>query len=78
MRIFIHAKDASQKGYHKFLIRTVDTDVVILAVGAMRHLQLEEIWILFGVEKKQDSSQSMNYAPLLDRQSTLSYHCFMH
>ena len=34
------------------MIRTVDTDVIVLAVNAMSQLQLEEMWILFGVGKK--------------------------
>ena len=29
-RIFVHAKDASMKGYRNVLVRTVDTDVVVL------------------------------------------------
>ena len=51
-RIFVHAKDISQKGHRKIMIRTVDTDVVVLAVSAMNQLELEEMWILFGVGKK--------------------------
>lgn len=52
-RIFIHIKDASIKGYTKIMIRTVDTDVVVLAVYAMQQIhRLTEMWILFGVGKK--------------------------
>ena len=52
-RIFIHVRDAAIKGYSKILLRTVDTDVVVLAVYAMQEIrELTEMWILFGVGKK--------------------------
>ena len=48
-RIFIHVKHASAKGLKKVLIRTVDTDVVVLAIAYARKLELQELWIAFGV-----------------------------
>jgi hypothetical protein len=36
--IFVHAAHASNCGYNKLMIRTVDTDVVVLAVAAVRNL----------------------------------------
>ena len=33
------------------MIRTVDTDVVVLAIRAMNDIELNEMWILFGVGK---------------------------
>ena len=51
-RIFVHAKDIYQKGMKKIMIRTVDTDVVVLAVYAMNELIFDEMWIHFGVGKK--------------------------
>ena len=52
-RIFIHVRDAAIKGYSKILLRTVDTDVVVLALYAMQEIrELTEMWILFGVGKK--------------------------
>ena len=35
----------------KILIRTVDTDVVVLAVAFLQKLDVEELWIAFGVGK---------------------------
>ena len=35
----------------KVSIRTVDTDVIVLAVSQFQHLQLAELWIEFGVGK---------------------------
>ena len=48
-RIFIHVKHASTRGLKKVLIRTVDTDVVVLAIAYAKHLALQELWIAFGV-----------------------------
>ena len=47
--MFIHVKHASARGLKKVLIRTVDTDVVILAIAYARKLELQELWIAFGV-----------------------------
>ena len=35
-RIFVHAKHASLNGLNKIMIRTVDTDVVVLAIANAR------------------------------------------
>lgn len=51
-RIFVHLSDAISHGHIKVLIRTVDSDVVIIAVG-MSYLfaSLEELWVAFGTGK---------------------------
>ena len=48
-RIFIHVKHASARGLKKVLIRTVDTDVVVLAIAYAKQLDLQELWIAFRV-----------------------------
>uniref|UniRef100_A0A7M5XM76 AWS domain-containing protein n=2 Tax=Clytia hemisphaerica TaxID=252671 RepID=A0A7M5XM76_9CNID len=50
-RMFLHAKDASNSGIKKICIRTVDTDVVTIAVGMFSQLGISELWISFGVGK---------------------------
>lgn len=50
-RMFVHVADAVNKGYNKILIRSVDTDVVVLAVAAAAKLDVEELWIAFGTAK---------------------------
>ena len=35
----------------KILIRTVDTDIVVIAIAMFLHLQLEKLWIAFGTGK---------------------------
>ena len=48
-RIFIHVKHPSARGLKKVLIKTVDTDVVVLVIAYARKLELQELWIAFGV-----------------------------
>ena len=48
-RMFIHVKHTSARGLKKVLIRTVDTDVMILAIAYAKKLDLQELWIAFGV-----------------------------
>ena len=37
-RLLLHVTHAAQHGHHQILIRTVDTDVVVLAVFAITYL----------------------------------------
>ena len=51
-RIIVHLTDVVQRGFSKVKIRTVDTDVVVLAVAAMPNLaDGTEVWIAFGTGK---------------------------
>ena len=43
--------DAVKQGYNKVSIRTVDTDVVVLAVASAQRLNITELWIAFGAGK---------------------------
>ena len=48
-RMLLHASHAAHCGHHKVLIRTVDTDVVVLAVSVAQGLGSEyELWLAFG------------------------------
>jgi len=50
--MLLHASHAARHGHHKIMIRTVDTDVVVLAVSVVQNLQPEnELWIAFGTGK---------------------------
>ena len=40
-----------KQGYIKVSIRTVDTDVVVLAVTAAERLSIDELWVAFGTGK---------------------------
>ena len=47
-RMLLHAASASQSGLGKVMICTVDTDVVVIALGMFSSLNLSELWISFG------------------------------
>jgi len=47
----LHLADAVRQGYKHIAIRTVDTDVVVLAVAAGAELSIPKIWIAFGTAK---------------------------
>ena len=54
-RLMVHLLDAILNGYHKVLIRTVHTDVVVIVIGRFSYFksicQDVNIWIAFGVGK---------------------------
>ena len=56
-RTFIHAFDAVEQGHSKIMIRTVDTDVVILVIRAFLIINkrceksIRELWNAFGTGK---------------------------
>jgi len=49
--MFLHAKDARNCGMRKVCTRTVDTDVVVIAIGMFFKLSLDQLWLSFGVGK---------------------------
>ena len=51
-RMLLHVKDAMNCGFKLVMIRTVDTDVVVLAVAHFQGLpNIEQLWIAFGTGK---------------------------
>ena len=58
-RILLHKKDAMNAGYKDAIIRTVDTDVVVLAVAYFQDLEnIGNLWIAFG------TGQDFRYIPV--------------
>ncbi|KAG1683665.1 hypothetical protein GQR58_009801 [Nymphon striatum] len=52
-RMLLYVSNSARHGHNKIMIRTVDTDVVVLAVSVVQHLQPEnELWIAFGAGKE--------------------------
>ena len=49
-RIFVHLKHASSR-YSRFLTKTVDSDVVVIAISIFLKVPLRELWIEFGAGK---------------------------
>lgn len=51
-RMMLHVAHAAKHDHHRILVRTVDTDVVVLAVMVAQTLSCEtELWIAFGTGK---------------------------
>ena len=46
-RMILHLADAVNQGFQKILLRTVDTDVVVLAVAAVAKIEIQELWVAF-------------------------------
>ena len=49
--MLLPVEDAMKKGYTKVSIRTVGTDVVVLAVAAADILSIDQMWVVFGTGK---------------------------
>ena len=49
-RMILHAADAVQEGHRKIALRTVDTDVLVLAIALAGRLQEQqvELWVVMG------------------------------
>ena len=50
-RIILHVAHGSRHGHTKILIRTVDSDVLVLAIAHFHMLALDELWVALGVGK---------------------------
>ena len=59
-RLLLHLFNAYQSGCRKLMIKTVDTDVVVLSIAAMTCMPAEELWIAFG------TGRNLRYIPIHD------------
>jgi len=50
-RLLLHAADASFTGCQRILVRTVDTNVVVLSVALFDQINVTELWVSFGTGK---------------------------
>lgn len=48
-RMLLHVSHAARNGVQKVMIKTVDTDVLVIAVSQWHLFQLAELWIAIGV-----------------------------
>ena len=60
--MILHMADAVKKGFHKILLHTVDTDVVVVAVAAAAKLDIQGLWVAFGTVKKFRYIPVQNYS----------------
>ena len=47
-RMLCHVLHATEHGHKKITIRTVDTDVVVLAISHVQNIPVDELWIALG------------------------------
>ena len=47
-RLFLHVADAVKKDYRILLVRTVDTDVVVVATATLNRTKLHKLWVALG------------------------------
>ena len=76
-RLFLHLFDASERqGHRKALIKTVDSDVPVIAIGVFKSLKLEELYIEMGTSRAE-----VKIIPIHEVVNTLGpenlrlYHC---
>ena len=50
-RVFVHALDAFKKGARSILIKTADTDIVVIAVAFVSYHAIPQLWVAFGTGK---------------------------
>ena len=46
--ISLHLHHAAEQGHTKAYLRTVDSDVVVLAINLCHDIGVSELWIVFG------------------------------
>ena len=51
-RLILHASDCARQGIDNIILRTVDTDVVVLTISNFSRLKISRLWIAFGVGKQ--------------------------
>jgi hypothetical protein len=51
-RVFLHVRHCGKNCFRKVSIRTVDTDVLVLAIAIFHRLELNEVWVAFGTGNK--------------------------
>ena len=69
-RILLHLANTAVHGHSKAYVRTVDSDIVVLALRFFDILRLSEMWVGFGTGKKYRDIQFHSlHAGLLVRQS---------
>ena len=75
-RIFVHCRDAAQRGHMKIMIKTVDTDVVVLAIAVFHMIPVDELWIAIGTGNKLRYLPAHKYACALGPEKSRSLPLF--
>eukprot|EP00794_Sanderia_malayensis_P020649 gene20649-22686_t len=64
-RMFVHVKNLASSGHQNVTIKTVDTDVVVIATSLFREFGLVQLWIEFGTGKDKRWLPIYDYANAL-------------
>ena len=67
-RLMVHILDASCCGHQRIMIRTNDTDVVVLAVSIVSRIPAEELWVAYGTGKHLQKIVVHTIAAVLGRE----------
>lgn len=67
-RLMVHVLDASCCGHRRIIIRTSDTDVVVLAVSIVSRIPAEELWVAYGTGKHLQNIAVHTIAAALGRE----------
>ena len=74
-RMLLHAVDSASKGYPRIILRSVDTDVLVLAVSTAVSLEDTEIWVTFGTGKHMSTFLRMTSLKNLDMKRHSPFPC---
>ena len=75
-RILLHLEDAVKEGYAKASLRTVDTDMLVVAVTAAQHLNITELWVTFGTGRGFRHSATHEMAKALGPERCIALQTF--
>lgn len=68
-RIFVHAYNCIENGYKKIVIKSVDTDVLALAIFYQYQNKNQDVWIEFGTGKNLRYISCMEVANKINEKS---------
>ena len=59
-RLLLHTVECFRQGFNRVMIRTVDTDLMVIAISTFQQLGISELWIALGTGK------NFRYVPIHD------------
>ena len=71
--MMLHTADAVQQGLKIIVLRTVDTDVVVLAVEAVPKLHNTQLWLAFGIGQHLRHIPAHEIAALLGPRKSMAF-----
>jgi hypothetical protein len=75
-RIFIHVADAVKRYHRRVMIRTVDSDILVLSIAAAQYLEIDQLWVGFATGKPSDTYLHMILLVLSAQKSVKPCHSY--